>query len=65
MTSPELIAPIDRESLKVQVEAYKRFKQNGYIESAGKELDEIERKLEKIQAANPAEYDDVLAYLDL
>ncbi|MGO3126237.1 MAG: hypothetical protein ACTIKR_19640 [Advenella sp.] len=59
------MSEVDRDQLKEQVEVYKQLKQNGYLESAGKHLDSIEKTLERVKKANPDEYDDLLAYIDI
>ena len=53
----------DREELVRQIDIYKRLKQNGYLESAQKELESIEQLLARVQQSHPAEYNALKAEL--
>lgn len=55
----------DRDVLKNQIDIYKRLKQNGYLESAQKELESIERQLALVQQSHPTEYEELKAELAL
>jgi hypothetical protein len=59
------MSEVDKDALKSQIDTFKKLQKNGYLESAGKELDSIAKKLEKIKSSHTSEYDEVLAYLDL
>lgn len=53
----------DRDGLIEQIDIYKRLKQNGYLESAQKELESIERLLALVQQSHPTEFEALKARL--
>jgi hypothetical protein len=55
----------DRDALRNQVDIYKRLKQGGYLESAQKEQESIERQLALVQQSYPTEYEELKAELAL
>ncbi|HLU03889.1 MAG TPA: hypothetical protein VKZ94_14095 [Advenella sp.] len=55
----------DRDALRNQLDFYKRLKQNGYLESAQKELASIERQLALLQQSHPDEYTALKAEIGL
>ena len=55
----------DRDALIKQIDIYKRLKKNGYLESAQKELESIERLLAFVQQSHPTEYEALKAQLAL
>lgn len=55
----------DPDVLRNQIDIYKRLKQNGYLESAQKELESIERQLALVQQSDTAQYEELKAELAL
>ena len=55
----------DRDELKNQIDIYKRLKQEGYVESAEKEWESIERQLAHMRQTDTAVYEELKAYIEL
>ncbi len=54
---------IDHDTLKVEIETYQRLKRNGYIESANKLLESIEKELAIFKESDPNKYNEFSAQL--
>ena len=59
------MSELDKDALKSQIDTFKKLQRNGYLESAGKELDSIVQKLEKMKLSHASEYDELVAYIGL
>lgn len=59
------MSEIDQEELKAEIETYKSLKKNGYIESADKQFESIDRVLAKLKELDVNRYNEFSVQLSL